>query len=159
MVDAGTAAATAVARLLELGVARVVIGTESLPGAEAFRRLRAELPDAPLVVSLDLRGGRLLSPDPALGGIDAVDALARLGEAGAREAIVLDLTRVGSGEGPDVTLLGELHARFPDVELLAGGGVRDAADLRALADAGASGALVATALHGGAIEAGELSAL
>ena len=68
MVDAGTATATAVARLLELGVARVVIGTESLPGAEAFRRLRAELPDAPLVLSLDLRGGRLLSPDPALSG-------------------------------------------------------------------------------------------
>ena len=66
MVDAGTATATAVARLLELGVARVVIGTESLPGAEAFARLRAELPDAPLVLSLDLRGGRLVSPDPAL---------------------------------------------------------------------------------------------
>jgi phosphoribosylformimino-5-aminoimidazole carboxamide ribotide isomerase len=159
MVDAGAAAATAVARLLELGVARVVIGTESLPGAEAFRRLRAELPDAPLVLSLDLRGGRLLSPDPALAGIAAADALARLAEAGAREAIVLDLMRVGSREGPDVTLLGELHARFPDVELLAGGGVRHAADLRALADAGAAGALVATALHGGAIGADELRAL
>ena len=72
---------------------------------------------------------------------------------------MLDLARVGSGEGPDVALLGELHARFPDLELLAGGGVRDAADLRALAAAGASGALVATALHGGAIEAGELRAL
>ena len=159
MVDAGTAAATAVAQLLELGVARVVIGTESLPGAEAFRRLRAALPDAPLVLSLDLRGGRLLSPDPALSGLAAVDALARLADAGAREAIVLDLTRVGSGAGPDVALLGELHARFPDVELLAGGGVRDAADLRALAGAGTSGALVATALHGGAIEADELRAL
>ena len=159
MVDAGTAAATAVARLLELGVARVVVGTESLPGAEAFRRLRAELPDAPLVVSLDLRGGRLLSPDPALSGIAAADALARLADAGAREAIVLDLTRVGSGEGPDVTLLGELHARFPDVELLAGGGVRDAAGQRAQVGAGASGALVATALHGGAIGADELRAL
>jgi phosphoribosylformimino-5-aminoimidazole carboxamide ribotide isomerase len=159
LVDAGTATATAVARLLELGVARVVIGTESLPGAEAFRRLRAELPDAPLVLSLDLRGGRLVSPDPALSGVAAVDGLARLAEAGAREAIVLDLARVGSDGGPDVTLLGELHARFPDVELLAGGGVRDAADLRALAAAGASGALVATALHGGAIGTAELRAL
>ncbi len=159
MVDAGTAAPTPVARMLELGVARVVVGTESLPGAEAFRRLRAELPQAPLVLSLDLRRGRLVSPDPALSGIDAVEALERLAEAGVREAIVLDLTRVGSGGGPDVTLLGELHARFPEVELLAGGGVRDAADLHALAGAGAAGALVATALHGGAIEAGELRAL
>jgi phosphoribosylformimino-5-aminoimidazole carboxamide ribotide isomerase len=159
MVDAGAATAAAVTRLLELGVARVVTGTESLPGVAAFRRLRAELPDAPLVLSLDLRGGRMLSPDPALAGIAAVDALARLAEAGAREVIVLDLLRVGSGEGPDVTLLGELHARFPDVELLAGGGVRHAADLRALADAGMSGALVATALHGGAIGADELRAI
>jgi phosphoribosylformimino-5-aminoimidazole carboxamide ribotide isomerase len=159
MVDAGAASSAAVERLLELGVARVVIGTESLPGAEAFRRLRAELPDAPLVLSLDLRGGRVLSPDAALAGLGPADALARLADAGAREAIVLDLARVGSGEGPDVALLRELRSRLPDVRLLAGGGVRHAGDLRALAGAGAAGALVATALHGGAIEADELRAL
>jgi phosphoribosylformimino-5-aminoimidazole carboxamide ribotide isomerase len=159
MVDAGTTGATAIAGLVELGVARVIVGTESLPGVQAFRRLRHELPDAPLVLSLDLRGGELLSPDPALAGSGAADALARLVDAGAREVIVLDLLRVGSGEGLDLTLIAELHARFPDVELLAGGGVRDAADLDALADAGAAGALIATALHNGAITADDLHAL
>jgi phosphoribosylformimino-5-aminoimidazole carboxamide ribotide isomerase len=159
MVDAGAATAAAVARLLELGAARVIVGTESLPGIEAFRRLRAVLPDAPLVLSLDLRAGAVLSPDAALARADPADALERLADAGAREAIVLDLARVGSGEGPDVALIGELRARVPDVELLVGGGVRHAADLRALADAGAAGALVATALHSGAIAAEELGAL
>ena len=159
MVDAGAVTAAAVAGLLDLGVERVVIGTETLPGAGALRRLRADLPDAPLVLSLDLRAGRMLSPDPALAGADAGDALARLVDAGAREAIVLDLARVGSGEGPDVALLAALHARVPDVALLSGGGVRDAADLRALAAAGAAGALLATALHGGAIGADEVRAL
>jgi phosphoribosylformimino-5-aminoimidazole carboxamide ribotide isomerase len=159
MVDAGTVAAPAIARLLELGVARVVIGTESLPGAQAFRRLATELPEAPLVLSVDMRGGEVLSPDPALSGIGAADALERLADAGAREAIVLDLLRVGSGEGPDVTLIDELHARFPDIQLLAGGGVRDAADLASLAGAGAAGALVATALHSGAIGVDELREL
>jgi uncharacterized protein related to proFAR isomerase len=156
MVDAGAAEAGAVARLLALGAARVIVGTESLPGAEAFARLRSELPDAPLVLSLDLRGGQVLSPDPALAALDPAGALARLADAGAREAIVLDLARVGSGDGPDVALLGELRSRVPDVALLAGGGVRHAADLRALAEAGAVGALVATALHGGAIAPAEL---
>jgi phosphoribosylformimino-5-aminoimidazole carboxamide ribotide isomerase len=159
MVDAGTSTARAVARVLDLGAARVIVGTESLPGVEAFRALRAALPDAPLVVSLDLLAGRVLSPDAALAGLHPAEALARLVDAGAREAIVLDLARVGSGEGPDVALLADLHARLPDVDLLAGGGVRDASDLRALADAGAAGALVATALHGGAIAAGEVRAL
>jgi phosphoribosylformimino-5-aminoimidazole carboxamide ribotide isomerase len=159
MVDAGTATPATVARLLELSVACVVIGTETLPDPAAFRRLRVELPDAPLVLSLDLRAGRVLSPDRELARLSAADALARFADAGAREAIVLDLARVGSGAGPDVALLGELHARFPELELLAGGGVRHVGDLRALAEAGAAGALVATALHDGAIRADELRAL
>jgi phosphoribosylformimino-5-aminoimidazole carboxamide ribotide isomerase len=76
-----------------------------------------------------------------------------------REVIVLDLARVGSGAGPDFALVRELCARFPKLELLAGGGVRDVADLRALAEAGAAGALVATALHSGAIGPDQLHAL
>ena len=159
MVDAGVADAAGATRLLALGCARVVIGTESLPGTQALRRLRADLPEAPLVVSLDLRGGRVLSPDPELAAAAPGDALARLADAGLREAIVLDLARVGSGEGPDTARMAELHARVPALELLAGGGVRHAGDLRALAAAGAAGALVATALHTGAFRADELRAL
>ena len=156
MVDAGSAEAGTVRELLALGAARVVIGTETLAGEAALARLRTELPDAPLVLSLDLRAGRVLSPDPELGRIPPREALARLARLGVREAIVLDLARVGSGEGPDVALVRSLRASAPELELLAGGGVRDAADLRALAGAGAAGALVATALHRGAIERDEL---
>jgi len=159
MLDAGATDPAAVAAFLERGVARVIVGTESLPGADALRRLRAALPDAPLVLSLDLRAGRTLSPDPALAGLAPTDALARLEDAGVPEVIVLDLARVGSGEGPDVALITALRARFPELALLAGGGVRDAADLRALGDADAAGALVATALHSGAIGAGDLRAV
>jgi phosphoribosylformimino-5-aminoimidazole carboxamide ribotide isomerase len=138
MVDAGAGDPQ---RLLDLGVDRVVVGTETLADADAL------LPDA--VLSVDLYGRRVLSRDPRLAGLSALDALVRL--AGPREVIVLDLARVGTGAGPDVETIAEIHAAFPDLELLAGGGVRDADDLRALADAGAAGALVATALHRGAI--------
>jgi phosphoribosylformimino-5-aminoimidazole carboxamide ribotide isomerase len=159
MVDAGTTEAAAVRQLLELGAARVVVGTETLADRAALERLRQQLPDAAFVLSLDLRAGRVLSPDAELARLGATEALARLAHSGVREVIVLDLARVGSGAGPDVALVRELSTRFPDLELLAGGGVRDVADLRALAEAGAAGALVATALHGGAIEPGELGAL
>ena len=85
--------------------------------------------------------------------------MAQLHRPGLRETIVLDLARVGSGAGPDVALIGAIHAAFRDLELLAGGGVRDVEDLRALAAAGAAGALVATALHSGVIGARELAEL
>lgn len=144
MVDAGVSEPGRARALLDLGVDRVVVGTETLTGPDALDRL---LPG--VVLSLDLRDGRTLSPDPGLEGLPALDAMARLHRPGLREAIVLDLARVGTGSGPDVAAIAELHAAFPDLELLAGGGVRDAADLRALAGAGAAGALVATALHRG----------
>jgi HisA/HisF family protein len=159
MVDAGVSDAAEVRRLFELGAARVVIGTETLARQAVLERLQAELPDVPLVLSLDLRAGRVLSPDPELAQMGAAEALARLERFGVREVIVLDLARVGSGAGPDVALVRELGGRFPDLDLLAGGGVRDVADLRALAEAGAAGALVATALHGGAIGPDDLRAL
>lgn len=159
MVDAGATDVTAVRLLLELGAAGVVVGTESLTDQAALERLRAELPDAPLVLSLDLRAGQIVSPDPELAGLGAPEALARLGGCGIHDAIVLDLARVGSGAGPDVALVSGLHARLPALELLAGGGVRDIDDLHALAAAGAAGTLVATALHSGAIGRDELHAL
>jgi phosphoribosylformimino-5-aminoimidazole carboxamide ribotide isomerase len=150
MVDAGVSEPAGVERLLGLGAARVIVGTETLSDAD-------RLPTGPIVLSLDMRAGQVLSRDPALAALDAGEALARLTRAGLREVIVLDLARVGSGEGPDVELVGDLHRRFPELALLAGGGVRDVADLRALAQAGAAGALVATALHSGAIGRDDLT--
>ena len=146
MLDAGVSEPERARALLDLGVHRVVVGTETLTAADSLDRL---LPDA--VLSVDLRDGRTLSPDPQLAGLPALDAVALLHREGLHEVIVLDLTRVGSDAGPDVGSIAELHAAFPDLALLAGGGVRDAGDLRALADAGAAGALVATALHRGVI--------
>ena len=144
MADAGVSEPERAQALLRLGVHRVVVGTETLPTAGA---LDALLPEA--VLSVDLRDRRTLSPDPQLAGLPALDALTHLHRPGLREVIVLDLALVGSGAGPDVELIAEVHAAFPELALLAGGGVRDAADLRALADAGAAGALVGTALHRG----------
>jgi phosphoribosylformimino-5-aminoimidazole carboxamide ribotide isomerase len=52
-----------------------------------------------------------------------------------------------------------LAAAHPEVEVSAGGGVRGVADLRRLRDCGVRAALVASALHDGAVTAAELAAL
>ncbi len=159
MADAGVSEPARAQALLDLGVQRVIVGTETLSGPGALDRLLAALPEGAVVLSVDLRDGRVLSPDAQLAGLTAADALERLQRPGLREAIVLDLARVGSGAGPDVALIAELHVAFADLELLAGGGVRTIDDLRALEGAGAAGALVATALHSGVIGPRELAQL
>jgi phosphoribosylformimino-5-aminoimidazole carboxamide ribotide isomerase len=157
MVDAGVTEPDRATKLLETGAQRVIVGTETLTGPDALERLLDALPDGAVVLSIDLRDGHVLSPDPQLAGLPALEAMTRLYRDGLREAIVLDLARVGSGAGLDVGLIAELHAAFPELALFAGGGVRDVDDLRALRDAGAAGALVATALHNGVIGPRELA--
>ncbi len=117
--------------------ARPVIGTESVASAAQLDGLVRSLV-AP-VLSLDFRADRLLGPaavaaDPGLWPNDV---------------IVMTLSRVGSGSGPDLVLIERLIRLSDRPRLYAAGGIRDAADLHALRSIGAAGALVSTALHRG----------
>jgi phosphoribosylformimino-5-aminoimidazole carboxamide ribotide isomerase len=140
-VDAGATTPETAAALHRAGATRNIVGTESLgPGADIA---------APVVLSVDLRHGRLISPDPELADREPTAAAPLARAFKVRELLVIDLARVGSGSGPPLDAVAELAAALPGVAIYAGGGVRDGADLRALESAGAAGALVATALHEG----------
>jgi uncharacterized protein related to proFAR isomerase len=71
----------------------------------------------------------------------------------------MTLARVGSGAGPDLRRLATIQSIAGAREIYAAGGVRNADDLRALNEAGISGALIATALHGRRIVTTDLQAM
>jgi HisA/HisF family protein len=144
-VDAGATTPERAAALQRAGAACNIVGTESL-GPDAAD---AVLSGPPLVLSVDLRDGRLISPDPRLDGGDPAAAAPLARALRVSALVVIDLARVGSGAGPPLDAVAELAAALPDVAIYAGGGVRGDADVRALASVGARGALVATALHEG----------
>ncbi|GJD56837.1 HisA/HisF-related TIM barrel protein [Methylobacterium dankookense] len=135
-VDAGFAEPAAMRAFLESGLGRPVIGSESQRDAS----LVTELGDR-AVLSLDSRGGERLGPaalhaDPALWPDDV---------------IVMTLARIGAGAGPDLDGLAAARRLAPAARIYAAGGVRGPDDLRALAAAGIAGALVASAIHDGAL--------
>ena len=148
-VDAGATTRERAAELAGAGVARNVVGTESLTADEDEDAGQAAMPRR--VLSIDLRDGKLISPRPELAGREAVAAAALATALGVREVLVIDLARVGSGDGPPLEAVAQLAETLPGLKIYAGGGVRDDDDLRALESAGATGALVATALHEGRI--------
>jgi phosphoribosylformimino-5-aminoimidazole carboxamide ribotide isomerase len=143
-VDAGATTPERASALRRAGVARNVIGTESL--APATGAAGVELAQ---VLSIDLREGRVISLDPQLAGRNPAAAAPLARALAVREVLVIDLARVGSGSGPPLEAVAELVAALPGVAIYAGGGVRDDGDVRSLESAGAAGALVATALHEG----------
>lgn len=138
-VDAGVADAAAVA-VVERSGARAVVGSES----QGDTRLLAGLDRA--ILSLDMRGAERL--DPA--------GLFDRPELWPDDLIVMTLSRVGSGRGPDIEALEAVRARAPQRRVWAAGGVRAGGDLHQLRQIGCAGALVATALHDGRLDAATL---
>lgn len=70
-----------------------------------------------------------------------------------QRVIVMTLERVGSDAGPDLQTLPALHGLAPQRQFIGSGGIRHADDLRAATDTGATGWLVASALHDGRLPA------
>jgi phosphoribosylformimino-5-aminoimidazole carboxamide ribotide isomerase len=133
--------------LARAGIDTVVVGLETVNGpavlAEVVRALAGRV-----VFSLDLKDGAPLGARGAWAGEDAWSIAAQAVALGVRRLLVLDLARVGSGTGTCTEgLCTRLVNAYPEVEVSAGGGVRDVADLLRLRSCGVAVALAASALH------------
>ena len=143
---------------VEDGVARVVVGLETLPSFAVLREICDAMGRSNVAFSLDLRRGEPVNARGAAHRGQTVDQLAAAAaEAGAGSVIVLDLARAGMRRGVDLALLRRVRAAVPGVELAVAGGVRGLSDLAAAATAGCDAALVATALYDGRILAADIA--
>ena len=164
-VDAGLRDAASARRLAEFSsggraIAGVIAGLETLSDTAALASMLEAVGPERLVFSLDLKAGQPLADLPCWQGRSAEQIAATAIEAGIQRMIVLDLHRVGTDSGVGTEpLCRQLRTQHPDLELIAGGGVRGLDDLRRLAEAGCDAALVASALHDGRLTSEMLTRL
>jgi phosphoribosylformimino-5-aminoimidazole carboxamide ribotide isomerase len=118
-----------------------VLGTESYPKLSEFTENFA--------LSLDERDGL------ALGDVK----LHHSNEQWPKAIIAMTLSQVGADCGPNYSQINRYITQYPENDWYAAGGVRHVQDLAQLKVQGASGALIATALHKGRIAAHEIEAL
>lgn len=158
-VDAGVREAERALELAAGGIDGVVLGLETLAGPEVLARA-VELLGGKVVFSLDLRGGRPLGDQRVWRGSDGWSVASGAAGTGVRRMIVLDLERVGGGEGLGTeSLCARLVKEYPALEVYAGGGVGGVDDIRRLRDVGVRGVLVASALHDGRLRRRDLDSL
>ena len=84
------------------------------------------------------------------------EALERFANAGLKHVLCTDIDRDGALSGPNVELYRECAARWPGIAFQASGGVRGAADLAALADAGVAATVSGKALLEGRLKTEEI---
>jgi phosphoribosylformimino-5-aminoimidazole carboxamide ribotide isomerase len=157
LVDAGIHNVLQARRLLDAGVKKVVIASESLASLNAASELLAALGTERALLSLDLKAHVILWREPSTESRDPGVAALRLLSLGFREAILLEMDRIGAGGVADAELLGRITTAAPDVRFIVGGGIASVAELARLQRAGASGVLLATALHSGTITREDLN--
>ncbi len=146
----GVRTADDLAALLDLGAARVVIGTAALEDPDWVLEACQRHADA-VAVGLDARGRVLQARGWTSSGGDLFETLARLDASGCRRFVYTEVARDGMLTGPALASLGEVLAAT-DRPVIASGGVSSLDDLRALAPLavrGLEGVIVGKALYAG----------
>jgi phosphoribosylformimino-5-aminoimidazole carboxamide ribotide isomerase len=143
--DAGLTGAEEVP-LRDVAQVSLVAGSETLTGLDTLSALSRQTGPGRLVFSLDTRDGEVLTPNPALKGIDPADLATEVLAHGVNDMIVLDLRAVGRGAGLNRNLLNKLLRRTSGARLFPGGGLT-VADIDDLKHLNIPGVLTATALY------------
>jgi phosphoribosylformimino-5-aminoimidazole carboxamide ribotide isomerase len=134
--------------LLDRGVDRVILGTAAVENPEFVAEISETHPDS-VVVSLDARGGEVVVSGWTEGtGLDPTTAAAEYEQRGAGAILFTDIDVEGRLDGVQTDPVRRLVDAV-EIPVVASGGVATIDDIRALRDAGASAAVVGSALYEG----------
>ena len=89
-------------------------------------------------------------------GISLLGFIGSMLAIGVTEIFCTDISKDGMMQGPSTALYGKIREAFPDLSLIASGGVNSMEDLHALQEIGCTGAIVGKAIYEGSISVNEL---
>lgn len=149
-------------RVLDLGVARIILGTVAIREPEVVREALARYGAERIAVGIDARDGRVaISGWVDVSEVEAVDLGRRMAALGVQRVVYTDVARDGMLTGPNVPATAAL-ARETGLRVIASGGVSSLDDLEQLAAHaadGIDGVIVGMALYEGRLTLPEALAL
>lgn len=147
-----------VAKLLAIGVARVILGTVAVENPELVRRLCQKYGEA-IVVGIDARDGRVATHGWKKGTeVMALELGREMAALGVRRIIYTDIKRDGTLTEPGFEAIAEM-VKGVDIPIIAAGGISALSHLKKLKELGVGGAIVGKALYTGDIDLREALAL
>ncbi|MEA3442023.1 MAG: 1-(5-phosphoribosyl)-5-[(5-phosphoribosylamino)methylideneamino]imidazole-4-carboxamide isomerase [Chloroflexota bacterium] len=139
------------AKLLQKGVARVILGTAAIEDPRLIKKLCHQFSEA-IIVGLDARDGKIAihgwQKDTA---IDVLDLSREMVKIGARRFIYTDIKRDGTLTEPNFDMMARLVAEI-DVPVIVAGGISKLEHLQKLKELGVEGAIIGKALYTGDID-------
>lgn len=139
-------------KYLSAGIDRVILGTAAVEDPDLVDRAVSEFSER-IAVGIDLKDGFV-----AIRGwlqsskMHAEEFFELMRSKGVRTIICTDVSKDGMMQGPNQLLYQELSKHFPDVDLIASGGVSSIQDIKNLKTLGIHGAIVGKAYYTGAVD-------
>ena len=156
----GIKARTDLETALACGAQMVTVGSTAVEHPELMEEWIAEFGQEHIILGADARNGKISvngwKEDSAL---ELDDFISDYMKKGISKVLCTDINKDGMLQGPSVELYRQLLAKFPDIYLIASGGVSSADDLMRLKEAGLPAAIVGKAYYEGRITIEQLSEL
>ena len=144
-----------IAKYLDLGVGRCILGTIAVKDFDFTRRMARKYGDK-IAVGVDARDGYVaVSGWLETSKEKGVDFCRRLYDAGVQTVIYTDISRDGAEQGTNLALYREL-ARIEGLNITASGGVSSIAELKELQAIGTHAAILGKALYTGRLDLREV---
>ncbi|MAJ92161.1 MAG: 1-(5-phosphoribosyl)-5-[(5-phosphoribosylamino)methylideneamino]imidazole-4-carboxamide isomerase [Rhodospirillaceae bacterium TMED63] len=146
-----------IARWLEAGVQRVILGTAALKDPDLVRRACDQYPGR-IVVGIDAREGRVAVEGWAeTSEMKVLDLAMRFENDGVAAIVYTDIDRDGAMQGVNVDATVDLAFALTTPVIASGGvrGISDLADLKENESAGIEGVISGRAIYDGRLDAGE----
>ncbi|MEK2587761.1 1-(5-phosphoribosyl)-5-[(5-phosphoribosylamino)methylideneamino]imidazole-4-carboxamide isomerase [Lentilactobacillus buchneri] len=135
---------------LTSGVNRVILGSAALNNPKLVQQAIEQFGADQIVVGIDGKDGRVaVSGWLEQSSVEMGELMASMVAFGVNTFVVTDISRDGTMTGPNTAQLSSLQAKFPQVTVVASGGIRNVSDLEDLQTAGIKAAIVGKAMATG----------
>lgn len=138
--------------VFDCGAQMVTGGSIAVKEPETFERWLVKYGAERIILGADVKEGKI-AVNGWLEGSDSelMSFLNHYTELGVQKVICTEISRDGMLQGPAISLYQEILAQFPELHLIASGGVSSMADIDALVEAKVPGVIFGKALYEGKI--------
>lgn len=142
---------------LDAGANQVNIGSTAVKKADLFKAWLSSYKGDKIILSADVRDRCIaIHGWQTQTAIELDDFLEENMAAGVSTTVITDISKDGMLEGPAIGLYKDLMSKFPELNLVASGGVSSLEDVHALEAMGIYGIIIGKAIYEGRIKVADL---
>lgn len=144
-------------RIFNAGAEMVTVGSIAVQNRELFNDWLARYGGEKIILGADIKENFIaISGWYDVTDITLEDFLAGYIESGVKNVLCTDITKDGMLEGTALELYDKLQKQFPQLYIIASGGISDVSEIRHLNEIGVYGVIIGKALYEGRIKLEEL---